>query len=39
MKTFDYLKKLSPNKDAKIIVMLHGVGSNKEDLFSLESHF
>ncbi len=39
MTNFDYIKKLSPNKDAKIIVMLHGVGSNKEDLFWLESHF
>ncbi|MGE4444272.1 MAG: alpha/beta hydrolase [Candidatus Altimarinota bacterium] len=39
MTNFDYIKKLSPNKDAKIIVMLHGVGSNKEDLFGLESHF
>jgi predicted esterase len=33
MNTFDYIKKLSLNKNAKIIVMLHGVGSNKEDLF------
>lgn len=39
MNTFDYIKKLSLNKNAKIIVMLHGVGSNKEDLFWLESHF
>lgn len=36
---FDYLKKLSSNPEAKTIIMLHGVGSNKDDLFGLANYF
>ncbi len=39
MQNFDYLKKLSNNKDSKTIIMLHGVGSNKDDLFGLKDYF
>lgn len=35
----DYLKKLSHNPQAKTIIMLHGVGSNKDDLFGLSDSF
>lgn len=39
MQNFDYLKKLSKNPQAKIIIMLHGVGSSKDDLFGLADYF
>lgn len=39
MAEFDYLKKLSKNPQAKTIIMLHGVGSNKDDLFGLADYF
>jgi predicted esterase len=29
----------NPTKNSKCIIMLHGVGSNKEDLFGLSSYF
>lgn len=29
----------SPSKDARCIIMLHGVGSNQDDLFGLAPNF
>lgn len=39
MQHFDYIKKLSSHSQAKTIIMLHGVGSNKDDLFGLSDLF
>lgn len=39
MQNFDYIKKLSKNSQAKTIIMLHWVGSNKDDLFGLKDYF
>lgn len=38
---FSMLDKIpkNPNKNSKVIIMLHGVGSNADDLFSLSEYF
>ena len=38
---FKYLKKIpeNPKKSSKVIIMLHWIGSNMDDLFGLESEF